>query len=687
MRAKKFFKVAAITLLAVALLLFASIAVFVFNPLEGSLRDMRDIVPRDVDFFLRKLDLDEDFVEAPEPHFWGDLAGHPGWYEKVVRGPTYRDLNGRGEITAALDEVRAQLASVRAQSGGFFDIVEHVIGNELEIAGKLGDATGGGAAWCAYARVAWQAKAALGALRYGFAQERVRQGGLEVSYEAPMFVLQAQGGPPLYAARYLDCVIAGNDRELVQRSYGIATGEADAESFGASASYRDGVERRLREWEEQTDQAANAIEFYLRPDRYFGLPSITWDDRWPDPHHPTDMNERVLASFFNLSSWLYLTGALIFEPDSLSLLADIELDRNKHTAFQGNFFQTERQSNRKWLRPFMSMVPANACAFAAMRMPAGDFMREMFGALTETERTEIDELLRRTDDFESMNSLIDTMALALSPRTGFVFRANEVDRATAEMIAVADPAPVPQVAWVFWMESGREGVLTELVEKITNNFQLLGFTTAYDLPLGVGGSIGKDAAREFLNPQIPGTGSIATLVYPPFFVLSNSGPLIRDMMQARLLSAAPSILGNPDLDEYLRDVPDAVNGLVFLQSNEIERVLQGYDRDIVQSGGMPDPEWAQQRRSTAQLSVFRQKYSRHGSMAGIPESERAAFERDVDAELDDMWRRERTNYSADARASIAEAIGLTRLFRSAYLQLTLEPRHLQLSGRALAAFR
>ena len=40
--------------------------------------------------------------------------------------------------------------------------------------------------------------------------------------------------------------------------------------------------------------------------------------------------------------------------------------------------------------------------------------------------SEIDELLRRTGQYEDMDDLIGKLALALRPRTGFVFRVNQV---------------------------------------------------------------------------------------------------------------------------------------------------------------------------------------------------------------------------------------------------------------------
>lgn len=684
MRASKLFKVTAITLAVVAVLLLLSVAVFVFNPLEGALRDMRDVVPRDVDFFVRKLDLSDDFKSFPEPLFWDELSAHPAW-RGVTRGPLYRSFDGAGEITRALEDVRAQIEQVREQTSGYLDVVDDVLGREVELAGKFG-ATSADTKWCLYARVNWPVKAGLGLSRYGFVQERARRAGVLLAADEDLLKIEPQNGETLWAVRHLDCLLVGNDRDLVRRSHNLATGVGDPDSFGGSASYRDGVERRIQEWEDRADEIANAAEFYVRPDKLFGLPSVSFDDTWPDPNHPTDMNSRVLAAFLNLESWLFLSGAAVFEEGSVSLLADLELNQNKHTPFQSRFFQAESQQRSEWLDRFLSMVPASACACAALRMPAGEFMREMYVALTDVEKELINDGLRGTGQFEDVMAVINKLEPALEQRTGFVFRKNIPD----PEIPVADTSPVPQVAWVFWMRRGGRPLVQEFVDMVTRYREVLGFTNAYDLPLGLGGQgVGGDAAREFTNPQIPGTGSIATLVYPPFFVISNSGPFIRDLMQTLITpDQRRSIRSREDFQEYLFELPDAINGLVYIQAPELRELLDDYLQGVARSASLPDPDWAVTQRGAAESAVFAREYAqRFGSMAAIPQAQRGEFDDKVDREIEEMWRTQRTSFSAEAQASLLEARALTELFSSAYFQVTLEPRHLRLTGRAKANFR
>jgi len=681
MRTRKVLRIFAITAATLAVLLLLAVAVFVYNPFEGSLPDMRYAVPRDVDYFVRKVNLLDDVSEFPAPLFWAELSQRPEWGQ-LRRGPAYRSLDGDGQLTRAFQEIVDEVERLRRDTKGYLDPVAHYLGHEVEIAGRLAPRNQGGNRWCVYARVTWNVRFAWGLMGYGFVQDQLRSNGITLRPDGDLWVIETAGAPQMFAARYLDCVFVGNDRDLVQASFDLASGVSDADSFGGSASYKDGIEKPVREWERTTELDANALEFYLQPSKWFGLPEVTWDDTWPNPNHPDNMNERVLASFVNLHSWLFLSGAMIFEPSSVSLLANVELNQNKHTPFQAEFFKTESQQRKEWLDPFLEMVPVSACAVAAMRMPAEGFLKEMYAALDEDTKSLLNDALRSTGHYKTGLDLIDELKVALEPRTGFVFRKNIRD----PQIQVADPAPVPQIAWVFWIRPGGSKIVREFVKMVTKYREVLGFTNAMDLPLGLGGRSG-DAAREFLNPQIAGTGSIATLVYDKFFVVSNSGPFIRQMMNTLLLERYPAITSRDDFQEYSADLPDAINGFVYLNGEILGEVLQDYASDLERTMSEIDPTWAMNQRSQAEATVFRQKYSRHRSIAALPPDVRPAFDADVDAELERMWSRARSGYGAEGRESLEQAMAAVGLFKSAYFQVILEPRHLRLSGRAITRFQ
>lgn len=692
MRVKKLLKIGGITAATVVVLGLLGVAAFVFNPFEGSLADMRDVVPPDIDFFVRKTDLIGDFADFPEPVFWEALSSSGAW-RNLKEGPTYRDLDGNQQITKALASLRDVCARLRKDTYGYFDVLADVLGREVVVAGKFGGSSPAEASWCAYARVSWPVKFGWGLTGYGWFQQMAANNGTRLRYDGETLVIggDGDGAAPMFARRHLDCLLVSNDKELLGRSFDLATGVGEGDAFGGMAAYRDGVVGRLREWQSRGNAAPNALEFYLRPARLFEL--VRWDDNWPDRHHPDDMNTRVLASFVSLRSWQFLSGALSFEPGSLTVLADLELNQNEHTQFQGKFFRTEAMERSRWLDPFLSLVPADACAAVAMRMPAGDFLVEMYQALDQAERDLFEERLKMTGKYESVADLLEKLGLAFQDRIGFVFR-QKVDDA---QIKVANPAPVPHIAWVFWLHDDGKKIAHDFVETISNyrrNFNL----GAYILGLGLSGAsqggggqgpvkIQGDAALEFTNPQIPGTGSFAVLFYDQFFVISNSGPMITQMLQARI-GRQPSVRTREDIEAFREELPNAVNGFVYVQARELRSVLEDYEKDIRDASTMMNPEWAMENRSTVENEVFRgnSKYARHGSLSALPKEMQGEFDKDVDAALGDKWRRDKTQYTAGAQAAIREVIDLTRLFRSAYLQLILEPRHMKVTGRVLRDF-
>jgi len=61
MRVKKLLKITGITVGSVIILVLLLVAAFVYNPFEASLPAMKDVVPRNVDFCVRKANLLADF--------------------------------------------------------------------------------------------------------------------------------------------------------------------------------------------------------------------------------------------------------------------------------------------------------------------------------------------------------------------------------------------------------------------------------------------------------------------------------------------------------------------------------------------------------------------------------------------------------------------------------------------------
>lgn len=675
---KKFWKILGVSLVVLTTLLLLFVVAFVFNPFEGALPDMRELVPRNIDYFLRKVDLREDFSEFPKPNFWNDLKASSG-YRVWEDGETYREL----ALDQGLDQALSQLADASAQVAetGVIDLLDDFLGEEVIICGRLVPSGFADSEFCLYTRVSLTARFAWGLAQWPSVQVQMAREGLNLAAAGEgRMQLTLPGQPKLYLARYLDCLMISNSSLLLDESLELAESISGAsDSFGGSADYRDGVEGRIRDWERTTGvERANAIEFYLRPDRV--LPMIPGLDNWPDARHPEDWNQRVLASFLNFSGWRFLTSSLIFEEDSLTILGRVDLNRNNHTPFQAEFFKAEPQARRLWLDDFLGMVPGQgACAAAALRMPAGEFLAEMHDAMEPGMRTLLDESLRKTGKYENTRDLIDKLRPALLDRTGFVFFPAREETE----FEVYEPSPAPLIAWVFWIREGAREPIQEFYDFLETNYKNLGFPNAYNLTLTSGS--GGDKARSYANPNIPGTGHIAILVYGRFFVVSNSDYLIRYMIKAR--SQGGSLLENADYARIKAELNNRLNGFVFINGKQMERVIDDYLEFMERGYDAPDPGWLESTKSRYERQIFRTSYLRFRSINQIPDAQLDKFRDEVYEAQTKAWAQEKLRFLAGDRNALIEAKGLCRLFSSAYLQLGLDPQAMSWTSRFLMEYR
>lgn len=695
-------------LVVAAIALF--LAAFVYNPFEGDLKDFRDAVPREVDFYVRKTNLRADFGGdsglvvgrgvLPEPNFWPALTDANGWRD-MQPGPFATSF--RRDMVPQLQQAVDGLAQLQEQSGGFLDIARDIIGSEIVIAGYTEDRSKQPPQplqqpwWCVYARVSWRLRFAHGLMGWSMAQDQARQGGVEITPIDGMFQLKSPQMPePLFLARKLDCLLLGNNKELLQQSLRLAEGGIDEQPFGLAAHYTEGVTTPLQRWAEVNElDEPNLVEFSAATNAIDGFRRFA--AKWPDANNRDSMNERVLASFLNLKGWNSISGAMLFEEGNLSTFGRVVLNSNLHTPFQGAFYRAEKQDKEQWLTPFLRMVPESACAAAALRVPAGDFLDAMYDSLLQSERDIFDEAMRRCmfqgAQLADARDLIDKLELSLLPRMGFVFRKNVPDTSKNEKgelyVPVIARSPLPQVAWVFWLRQdvrvGAEGrsPAEDVVEMLRKyGSAVFKFANVYNLP--VNGL--PEPVWEFTNPQIPGTGEIATIVFREFLVLSNSGPLIRDILRTRYnFDGARSMIESEQYQRISDELPSALNGFVWMRGERLLSVLDDYRAASEQSNVEPDPEWILSQRSSAEDVVRRSKYPQYPSLAAMPKTLlEGEFQSAVRDYLREQWSKASTGFSAQMLPELDQLRGMAKMVDAAYLQLELENNYIRFQGKVIA---
>ncbi|MFK7739871.1 MAG: hypothetical protein AB8H80_06070, partial [Planctomycetota bacterium] len=535
---------------------------------------------------------------------------------------------------------------------------------------------------------------------FGFVQSRMQEQGLAVSEKDDLLVVTPSGQQPIYIKRHLDVIMVANAPELLTEAQMLLDNRSDeVEPIGLQPAYTDGAVALIDSWAEKNDvDEPNVLEFLAEPNAFDGFRRFA--SSWPNPQNRDSMNERVLASFLNLKGWRQVTGGLIFDGQSLVATGQVGLNSKQHTAFQSKIYTAEQQRRSQWLDPFLKMVPDTACAAAALRMPVGDFLHAMIDALEQDERELINDGMRRSsfrgDQLSDVRDLVDRMEVAFQPRTGFVFRKNTVDNSRDKsgklMVPVAAKSPMPQVAWVFWLRPGGQAVVSDLVAMLGNYYTSFGFRNVWELAVPYQGGKLSEKVTEFTNPQIPATGEIAMIVFGDFFVVSNSGPLIRDLLRTRYssITGMPSIRQRTEFDLVENELSETPSGFVWIDGENLVPVIEDYLAAANSDSASPDPDWMMINRPDSEDYVRRTKYPRYPSKASMPRSltePGGEFDQAVVRHLQQKWTKARTNFSAEDRESMEQLRGMAQMLNVAAIQVQLQNNFIRCQARILTNMR
>lgn len=664
---------------------FLAFWVLFFFPFEGRATEIRDMVPRGVDFFAAKAGLAEDFE--------GDSMAFPyvpslDEMGKTRRWENLKDGDFFQQVDAQLRDLRRtfQEAQVDAKVHTI-NLLDEFLGTEFQVAGYFGNQGFEDATWCAYARISMWAKMAYGWLcENEFSREALRQQGIVVENDGDFFKITA-GGTSYFCVRYYDVLMIGNDRGMVSQSFELAQGNLhDAEPLGPSAHYIDGVKRPLQEWKKQTGiDSPNVVEFHLQPKNL--VPALPWLRNWGKNIAEENRNEKILASFINLDSWRFLSGTAILEPFSFSLLTHLVVNENMHSKFQKGLFNDNVQLRSEWMDEFFGMVPQTAVAAAALRLPAGDFINELFeDVLDRDERLVVNEQLKKTGKYKNFGQLVAQINGAVRPRVGVVLRPNRRSEKTKQAFDVHNESPFPQWAWVFWIKRDRRGrlvskPLSELIKLLNTHRGAFNVTKAYTLKLAGGGS--SDVAFEFAIPQIPGTGNIAVCTYGEYFIFGNSGPFIESMAQALVLPKVSSMREHEDYLEIEPDISAAVNGVGFVWAENLKKVGEDFQAFADKLDSFMDNSWARQNRPKAEQTTLR-RYPSYRTMAQAQRSsDWPKIRKAIEDRLDQMWADHQKSSQLASVAGLSQFLELTEVFRTAYIEMVMKSDSLQVRGRVL----
>lgn len=285
------------------------------------------------------------------------------------------------------------------------------------------------------------------------------------------------------------------------------------------------------------------------------------------------------------------------------------------------------QDEKAWLAPLLETVPDEAALVGALSIPARDFLDGVYGLLDEVETDWLDTALRRTP-LEGTNGLIDMLSEVLQPRVAVVVRRNIQD----PDIPVAEPSPLPQIAFVFWIDGDARPPLIDILRR---HYQTLGFENAYELAVARNA---RDRILELTNREIIATGEIALSMTDSLLLIGNSGPLIRTLLTTQRRGAA-SIADA--LDGVSLADPNRGSGIAILHVPNLRRIAEGFEQ-----AGLEGPraeQWSGVLQKLSERQVFSRDYAdRYVSSSVLRGETREEFEQRVATYQADLWERDRS---------------------------------------------
>ena len=293
--------------------------------------------------------------------------------------------------------------------------------------------------------------------------------------------------------------------------------------------------------------------------------------------------------------------------------------------------------------------------------------------------------------YRSFDHLVDKMSANLRPRVGIVLRPNRRSQESKDYFKTKFESPFPQWAWVFWVKRHPRSQrpmnqpLKDLIKTMNEKRRSIGIAKAYKLALsdlGLAGDV--DVAFEFAIPDVHGTGHIAACAWGEYFMFGNFGVFIRDMTRTFTGEAGKSRREDPDFEEFVQEMPSAVNGVGFVWSDQLKEVCDDFENFTGSTDEPVDQTWAGANRPVAEKRTFRRpRWLKHKLLSRIPTDEKEDFESEVDVEVDKMWRDHRKKVVLTDRRTLEQVRALLGTFKSAYLQMVMDSSSLKVWGRVL----
>jgi len=255
-KAKKVF----IFLIFLVPLLYFTFTVLFFSPFEDPFGPVEYIIPRDVDIFLSKVDLADDFAGFPVPAFYLDLKVNQEWRD-FCQSPLFKKLTHGRQPEDVSRKIREEIRGLP------LDPLEDILGRQAAFAGTF-DKEGAPSSYLVFFRGSWKTKLLFELLTWGFIRHMASNPLLSestVEFDPRGFItLALNDGRTFYLKRCADLIIVGNDERLMDETASLVDLGKDSIdlSLGGAQSYREKIGLVDHEGRDLVDFHVNLDSFF-----------------------------------------------------------------------------------------------------------------------------------------------------------------------------------------------------------------------------------------------------------------------------------------------------------------------------------------------------------------------------------------------------------------------------------------
>ena len=645
-------------------LLYFLFTLFFFRPFEEDYGRIENIVPRRVDLFLRKKDLEDDFYAFPVPKFYTDLEVNPRW-RIFARTDLYRELEEKLDVAGLVKKIRADLEALP-----FIDLVHDVIGREVAVAAELrNDREGLPFSYMLFFRGTWKVKLLYETLAWDLLR---RNAGDPLIAESSMITdplgyrtLLLPDGREFYMRRLADVVVVGDDEEIMQEVCELVN--ARGASMDLSIGGSEGFIRKVSSVERVEPEY---LDFHVDLPKL--LEKTTFDEAWRA--NQEDFSVMTAMQIFDPAFFQSLTGSLHLDR-FLDLDAFMDFDVGQVEKARTGFFGRESVPLDDRLHFLASMLPDDVFFAGFFSVDLKRLLQIMDRNLDPELRKLMGSLLREGQRFNrrwrvkgGLPDLIDTLDATFGDEVFVALRPRDVDKPI-----VPGVQPVPIIAVVLEIKDmgsfkEMEYTVREMQDNNTSAFELWQCK-----------ALQHNCRIKGINT--PGAEDIEKIAYTVmddrYFILATSDDFIVDMLDAR---AAPnrSLERDPRFQPARSFLKGPGNLAFYLEIQGLKDALSNYAEYWGEIHSLVD---YRAERVKAREEVIRRRFPKFAGRQKLPADVEKEVEKLVDVRMTAIEKQRQEQDVPRLAKEFRRYLDWLGLLRSVELKVNVNRNNLDLGLR------